>query len=889
MSWWHRLWRRRQLEEDLEKELRFHLEQHMNDMIRQGYDPEAARRQARFALGGTEQVKQECRDAQGTQWLDNLWQDFRYALRALRSSPGFATVAILSLALGIGANTAIFSLVDSVILKYLPVNHPEQLVQVVDGDKDGEYTNPIWEQLRDRQDVFSGAFAYSANRFNLARGGEARYARGNLVSGDYFATLGLGTILGRTLTVSDDKRGCGANAVLSYDFWQKEYGASPEVLRQSIWLDGHPFQILGVIQPGFTGIEVGRGVDVYVPICSDPIMHPEYGRLDGRSWWWLSIIARPKPGLSVEQVHVRLKVLAPQIYAATIPPNFQPADQAGYVKTALLTVPASNGLSQIRTQYQRALWTLMVVAGVVLLIACANVANLLLARAAVRQKEIAIRMAIGAGRSRLVRQLLTESLLLSFAGAGFGILFAQWGARLLVRLLSTTNSAVSLDLTIDLRVLGFAIAAAILTGVLFGMAPAWKGTRVDPQAAMKANARGVVDAQTHFGLGKSLVVVQVALSTVLVAGAGLLLNTFLKLTTLDAGFNPDHILLVNVDLRNANYPKDRRIAVFEEMLQHLRAVPGVRSASASTLTPVSGQGWNTNVEADGFVAKSRRDAISWMNRTSPGYFETTGTPFVAGRDFNSHDTLGSPLVAVVDEAMAQKFLGGVEKAVGRTFQWMAGPTKRTLEVIGVVKNTKYRNLRDDPPPIIYVAQSQDTSPGVTESFELRVAGPPTSVVSAVKDSLAQVNPDIMLDFRTLTTQMEETLTRERLLATLSGFFGGLALLLATIGLYGVMSYNVARRRGEIGIRMALGAGQSRVLRMVLGEVAVLISIGLASGLGASLATTRFVESFLYGIKPNDPWTFSLAAGVLALAATLAGFLPARRASNLDPMTALRDE
>ncbi len=888
MNWWSRLWRRKQMEEELEKELRFHLEQHTTDLIRRGCHPEEARRQARFDLGGPEQVKEECRDARGTQWLDNLVQDLRYAIRALRSGPGFAAVAILSLALGIGANTAIFSLVNSVILKYLPVNHPEQLVQVVDGSKDGEYTNPIWEQLRHHQDVFSGAFAYSADRFNLAKGGEARYARGNLVSGDYFSTLGLHAILGRTLTVFDDKRGCAATAVLSYDFWQRENGASPDVLRQAISLDGHPFQILGVLQPGFSGIEVGRGVDVYIPICADPIIHPDYARLDGRSWWWLSIVARPKPGLSTEQVRARLKVLAPPIYAATVPPNFSASDKAEYVKTTFMTEPASNGLSSIRAQYQRALWTLMVVAGVVLLIACANVANLLLARAAMRQKEVAIRMAVGASRSRLIRQLLTESLLLSFAGAGLGILFAQWGARVLVRLLSTT-SPVSLDLTIDLRVLGFTIAVAILTGILFGMAPAWKGVRVDPQMAMKANARGVVAAQTHFGLGKSLVVVQVALSTVLVGGAGLLLNTFLKLTTIDAGFDADHILLVNVDLRNANYPKERRTAGFDEMLDHLRAVPGVRSVSASNLTPVSCQGWNTLVEADGFVAKSRRDAFSWMNRVSPGYFETLGTPFLSGRDFNNHDTLGSPSVAIVDEAMAQKFLGGSEKAVGRTFVSKAGPNQTTIQVIGVVKNTKYRNLRDDSPPIIYVAQSQDPSPGVTKSFELRVAGPPPSVVSAVKESLAQVNPDIMINFRTLTTQVEETLTRERLLATLSGFFGGLALLLATIGLYGVMSYNVARRRGEIGIRMALGAQQTRVLSMVLKEVAFLIAIGLTVGLGATLATTRFVASFLYGVKPNDPWTLTLAAAVLALAAAMAGFLPARRASNLDPVTALREE
>jgi putative ABC transport system permease protein len=821
--------------------------------------------------------------------LDTFLQDLRYALRALRTSPGFAAVAILSLALGIGANTAIFSLIDSVVLKFLPVNHPEELLQVTMGKGDGNFTNPIWEQVRDRQDVFSGAFAYSPARFNLSQGGEARYARGNWVSGQFFETLGVRAILGRTFTPADDKRGCAATAVLSYDFWQTEYEGSTGVLGRSISLDGHPFQIIGVIQAGFTGVEVGRGVDVYIPICADPILHAG-SILDQRSTWWLSMIARPKPGLDRKQVDARLRTIAPQVYAATVPPMFEARDQAEYVKGTLETEPASNGLSNIRAQYRQALWTLMVVAGTVLLIACANVANLLLARAAMRQKEIAIRMAIGAGRARLIRQLLTESLLLSFAGAGLGILFAQWGERLLVRLLSTTNNTVLLDLTIDGRVLGFTIAIAMLTGVLFGMAPAWKGTRVDPQAAMKANGRGIVDSQTRLGLGKSLVAVQVALSMVLVTGAGLMLNTFSKLASLDAGFEREHVLLVNVDLRNANYPKERRVAGFEDMLEHLRAVPGVRSASTSNIIPVSGQGWNTLVEADGFVAKSRRDAVAWMNRVSPGFFETMNTPFIAGRDFNGHDTLGSPMVAVINEAMAKKFLGSSATAVGKTFRRsLPGGGITAYEVIGVVKDAKYRSLREQNEPIAYVAQLQDDSPNVTKSFELRVAGPAASVISGVKDALAQVNKDIMIDFSSLATQVDESLNRERLLATLSGFFGALALLLATIGLYGVMSYNVARRRNEIGIRMALGAEQSRVLNMVLREVAVLIGAGLIVGLGAAMVTTRFVETFLYGIKPNDPWTLSLAAAALALVGAVAGFLPARKASRLDPMSALREE
>jgi predicted permease len=470
------------------------------------------------------------------------------------------------------------------------------------------------------------------------------------------------------------------------------------------------------------------------------------------------------------------------------------------------------------------------------------------------------------------------------------VLFAQWGAKLLVRLLSTSNNAVVLDLTIDGRVMAFTIAVAVLTGVLFGMAPAWRGTRVDPQAAMKANARGVVHAQSGFGLGKMLVAAQVALSMVLVTGAGLMLNTFSKLSTLDAGFGRDHVLVVNVDLRNANYPKERRAAGYQEMLEHLRAVPGVRNAANSNVVPVSGQSWNDTISADGFVGKSRRDNMVWMNRVSSGYFETMGTPLVGGRDFDIHDTFGSPLVAVVNEAMAQKFLGGPVSAVGRIFlRDDIGGGKTPFQVIGVVKNSKYRSMREQDETIVYLAQSQDPSPGLAKSFVLRIAGPAPTVVPGVKEAVAQVNKDIMLDFRNLATIVDESLTRERLLATLSGFFGGLALLLATIGLYGVMSYNVARRRNEIGIRMALGAEGTRVLRMVLAEVSILIGIGLVVGIGAAMATTRFVESFLYGIKPNDPATLFLAAGVLALVAAAAGYLPARRASRLDPMTALREE
>jgi len=820
--------------------------------------------------------------------LDALLQDLRYAIRALRSSPGFAAVAILSLALGIGANTAIFSLIDSVILKTLPVSHPEQLLQVTMG-KQAYYTNPIWEQIRDRQDVFSGIFAYGGGRFNLAAGGEARYAQGNFVAGQFFETLGLRPLLGRTLTTADDQRGCPGTAVLSNGFWQKEYGGRADVVGKSISLDNHPFEILGVLEPGFTGLDVGSAMDLYVPICTEKIIHGETSMLDHRSAWWIRIIGRPKPGVSASQATARLKTLAPEIFQATLPPNWPADSKAEYLKHTFETQPAASGLSFLRKQYQQALMILMVIVGVVLLIACANVANLLLARSAARQREIAIRMALGSGRGRLIRQLLTESLLLSLTGAALGIVFAQWGTRLLVGFLSDRGGKVFLDLSIDTRVLAFTAGVAILTGLLFGVAPAWRGTRVNPQSAMKANARGVIEG-SKFGLGKALVVVQVALSLLLVVGAGLMLSTFFKLETLDSGFKREQILLVSVDLRNGNYPQERRGAVYREMLERLRALPAVRSASGSDMTPISGSFWNEDLEIEGYTSKSRDDTLVYFNQVSDRYLETLGIALVAGRDFNAHDTLESPKVAIVNQTMVNKFFAG-QNPIGKRYRPEEGDKMGGwVEIVGVMKDAKYGTLREEILPTAFIAGSQAAKPRDSTTFEVRVAaGPPTALISGVKSAIADVNRDVSLQFTTLATQVDESLARERLLATLSGFFGALALALAMIGLYGVMSYNVARRRNEIGIRMALGAEQSRVLRMVLREVAILIVIGLAIGLGAAIGTTRFVESFLYGMKPNDPWTLALSAAVLALVAALAGFLPARRASRLDPMTALRDE
>jgi putative ABC transport system permease protein len=828
---------------------------------------------------------------------DSVFQDLRYALRALRTSPGFAFAAILSLALGIGANTAIFSLIDAVILKSLPVRHPEELVQVMMGAGNyASFTNPTWEHLRDRQDVFSGIFAYGRWGFNLAPGGEAHSERGNYVSGQYFDTLGVHAVLGRTLAPADDTRGCAGSAVLSYGFWQREYGGRADVIGKTISIDRHRIEIVGVTEPGFNGTEVGGSADVMVPLCAVTLIGSGYPHMLDTNYYpvgWLQVMGRLKPRVTASQATARLKTLAPQIYKGAFDERgleredgrqLGPQDRDRYLSRTFDTQPAANGISYLRGQYREALIVLMTIVGMVLLIACANVANLLLARGATRQREIAIRMAVGGSRGRLIRQLLTESLLLSGIGAMLGILFAEWGARLLVRLLDA-----SLDLTLDVRVLAFTAGVAVLTGLLFGIAPAWRGTRVDPQSAMKANARGMIEG-TKLGPGKVLVMAQVALSLLLVVGAGLLLSTFWKLVSQDAGFERDHVLLVTLDLRTGNYPRERWSAVYQEMLDQLRAIPGVRSASLSSITPVCHCRWAGEVLIDGYTPKSHDDALASFNSVSDRYFETLGTSMVAGRDFDLHETSTSLKVAIISKSMAQKYFGAANP-LGQHFRVRDGNlTGDPIQIVGIVKDAKYGSLRDEPSPFVFIPWSQGGPAGPLTSFELRPAGgAPTALIAGVKSAIGGVNRDVSIEFQTLAAKVDNSISREHLLAILSGFFGALALLLATIGLYGVMSYNVARRRNEIGIRMALGAEQSSILRMVLSEVAILISAGLVIGLIAALAATRFVASFLYGIKSNDPWTVALASLVLALVAALAGFLPARRAAHLDPMSALREE
>lgn len=897
MSWPKRLLnmlRRDRVSEEIDREMSFHVRERIDDLIASGLSEQEAISNAKRQFGNYTGQKEKTREIDLLGWLESVGQDVRYALRMMRASPGFTAVAILSLALGIGANTAIFSLIDTVLLRYLPVNHPEQLVQVKIAGFGGTHTNPIWEQLRDRQDVFSGFFAYGTERFNLSPGGEARYAPGDWVSGDYFNALGVRPFIGRTLMPQDDKRGCPAVAVLSYDFWQREYGGSTAVLGKNISLEAHPFEIVGVAQPGFSGVEVGRSTGLFVPICSEAVILGEASNLDHRSTWWLMIIGRPKPGVSPQQARARLNTLAPVVFRATLPPDWRADMQKSYLSAKFDLVPAANGFSGLRFQYRSALIALMVVVGVVLLIACANVANLLLARATVRQREFAVRLALGAGRWRLIRQLLTESLILSVGGAILGALFAQWSSRLLVGMLASRGVPVFLDLTLDGRILAFTMAIAAATALLFGVAPAIRSTRVQPHSAMKTNSRGTVEGRSRFNLGKALVIGQLALSLVLLVAAGLLLGTFLKLANMEPGFHQDHVLLMNVGLRNGHFPPEQRASLYSEILGKIRATPGVESASSSDVTPVSFSQWDQNVVVDGYAAKSLDDTDVFFNRVSDGFFETLGTPLLAGRDFNVHDETDATPVAIVNASMALKFFGK-GSPLGKHFRVQEGnATGPPVEIVGLVGDARYLSLRDDIPPTAYLPFKRNDAKkalerGLSQNFEIRSGSGSDDIIPGLRSAVSQVNRGISVEFTPLSTQVAQSLSRERLLAMLSSFFGALALLLATIGLYGVMSYNVARRRGEIGIRMALGAERSKVVRMVLGETVLMVGIGLALGAAVALAAARLVQSFLFDMKPTDPATLAGALLILALAGAFAGYLPARRAARMDPMAALREE
>jgi len=839
--------------------------------------------------------------------MQTLWQDLRYALRRLAKSPGFAAVAILTLALGIGANAAIFQLIDAVRLRTLPVQDPNTLAIVHlntnhwgSGNFTGsysEFTFPLWQQVRKRQEAFSSIAAWGGTQLNLARGGEVDNAQAIWISGQFFQVLGVQPILGRLISPADDPQdeqaGCSGAVDLSYAFWQRRYGGEASVIGKTLTLEGHPFPIVGVTPPSFFGVSVGDRFDLAVPLCAEPQINAQYSFITGpraRETWWLALLGRLKPGWTLVRAGAQLGSIAAAAMQETVPPQYDAEGVKHYLGYKLEVRPAANGFSNMRRDASDPLYLLLGLSALVLLIACANLANLLLARASAREREVAVRLAMGASRLRLIRQLLSESALLAVAGAVGGGFLAAALSQALIAFVSTPDNPVFLDMPTDWRVLGFAAALALLTTLLFGLAPALRAGNVAPGSVLKTGGRGMTAGRERFRLQRILVASQVALSVVLLAGALLFARSLQNLMTRNPGFQQNGMLIVNMDTSPLNLSLELGPGLEQNLLERIRALPGVAAAAIAERSPVSDSSSNDWVlDAKG----NHPNGASWEDYISPGYFETLEIPVIAGRGFTTSDSATSPKVAIVNQTFVQKFLGSTTYPIGVQIRVWAPPGKpaRYYQVVGLVKDSVYQDMHAPMVPVMYFARAQSDEPLLFTGPHLLVRSRAgfAGLLNSVKDEIGSVNPEINIQFKLLRTQIHDSLLQDEQMATLCGFFGGLALLLAAVGLYGVISYTVAQRTNEIGIRMALGSQRAGVIRLILSEVAILVAIGLAVGVGLTLAGSKFASSMLFGLKPRDPLTLALTVLILAAIGFAASFLPARRASRLDPMTALRYE
>ena len=888
MTWWQRLWRRNELERQLASELQFHLEERIAALRQAGLSPAQAERQARQELGGLDQAKEACRDARGTLWVESTLQDLRYSARGLRKTPAFTVAAIATLALGIGANTAIFQLLDAVRLRTLPVPDPQRLAQIQIGSDHpfgishhpDNLSYPLLQQIRDRQQAFSGIAAWdsASGVERIGRDAEVRRVPVLRVNGEFFAALGVSPAAGRLFRADDDLRGCAAPpVVLGYAFWQSEFGGRLSAIGSRLVVQDHPLEIIGVTPPGFSGPEVGPRFDLALPLCARTLLdHGNTAYFDRRDVFWLDVIGRLNPGWTLARASAHLQAISAGIMQATEPGGYGRASLDRYLRFRLAALPAATGVSRLREEYDRSLWLLLGLTGLVLLIACANLANLMLARSGAREREFALRLALGAGRGCLVRQALTESLLLAAVGAALGLGLAAALSRAIVHALSPAG-ALHLDLALDGRMLLFTAAVASATCILLGIVPALRSARVQPASAIKSGGRGIATGHARLGFQRLLVVVQVAVSLMLVAGAFLFVASFRRLVTMDPGFRAAGVLQATFDL-------PRQMPLFGQLLEEVRATPQVESAAATTNFLIASGSWSLGIRTPGATAESK---FTWV---TPGYFPTIGTPVLAGREFTANDTESSPKVAVVNQLFAARYFPAAD-ALGKTFRTLAEPNYPAAEyqIVGIVRNTRYFSLQDAEPAMAYGPLAQ-YPPGVAgEMIFIRASAPLAGVEAAVRRRISAWRPGTPMQFHVFAQTIADTLTRERLLAALSGFFGALAALLATIGLYGVLAYRAVRRRNEIGIRVALGATRSQIAGLVLREAALLVALGLAIGITGSLAAARVAESLVYGIAPRDPLRLLAAALALGGAAAAGSLLPARRAARLDPMAALRDE
>ncbi|HEX4166599.1 MAG TPA: ABC transporter permease [Bryobacteraceae bacterium] len=832
-------------------------------------------------------------------WLEALGRDLRYALRALRSQPGFTAAAVLSLALGIGANTALFQLVDALVLRALPIPNAQNLARldyVGQASRSGDiwqapndFTNPQWEQIRASHAVFSGVLAWGTSPFNLARRGEVRFASGLFVSGSFFRVLEISPEIGRLFSDRDDVRGCPSTAVISNAFWHSEFGAEPSAVGRKLLLNGQSFQIIGVSASGFEGLDVGKRFDVAVPLCSEPLLARE-NTLDARATWWLSIMGRLRPGVSFQQASAYLGSVWPRIIQSTIDPTWRPDVLKDYLRLQIRAEPGRTGFSTLRKQVEDPLLLLLAIAGLVLLIACTNLANLSLARAAMREGEIGVRLAIGASRGRIVRQLLSESLVLALLGSAAGIILARILSGYLLVSFAASKNPLFLNLNPDWRTFAFVAALVTLGCLLFGLVPAWRATDRDLNTVVKASRRWSAAGRPHFGLQQLFVVSQISLSLILLVGSLLFVRSFYNLMTLDSGFRQRGLVAIWVTLDEETLPKAQYPPLFERMLDRLRSLPGIDEAASVSHPPIGGSYSSDWLTMDGADSKQAANVLCNYNRVGDGYFRTLGTALLAGRDFTPHDNASAAPVAIVDEMFVKQFLGGADP-LGKTFHPEASPGASVphFQIVGVVRNSKYADLQTPLSPTVFLAKNQDPNPGPYTRFVIHSNLPLAATLTAARDALLEVNPHTTIDFHPMPALIDDSVRRERVLARLSGVFALLAIILATVGLYGVISYIVAHRRGEIGIRVAVGATGFQILQLVFRQSIGLLFAGVCIGTVLALAGTRVARSLLFGVSPQDPAIVAGAILALTVVSLIATVVPAWSAVRLDPVTALREE
>jgi macrolide transport system ATP-binding/permease protein len=916
LSW---QFRRRGKEDDLSEEIRFHLEEEAEQLQAGGIESDRAAWAARRDFGNVTLLKEDTRAMWTWTLLEQFMQDVRYGLRAMAGNKLFTSMAVLSLALGIGANTAIYSFMDAIMLRALPVSHPGELVILnwrakadppivqdlwgSDYDEPGggttspNYPYQAFELLRDNNRVLSSLFGHAgAGRLNLVIDGQAELDSGQYVTGNYFSGLGVPPAAGRLIGRDDDRAGAAPIAVITYDYWRARFGANPAIVGKAIQINGAAFTIAGVCAPEFFGVSPGDKPSIFLPIADMGLTDSRFDwpkPLHEGTFYWIEVMGRLKPGVTLQQAQTQLAGMFHGFVESTVT-----KDRERKNLPALWLQEGGSGFDSLRRTYSKTLWVLMAMVALILVIACANIANLLLARAAARRREMAVRLSLGAGRLRLARQLLTESVMLALMGGLCGIGVAALGIRFLALLLTEGDDGVAVAAGIDWRVLLFTLAIALATGLLFGLAPAIQATKTDVTPALKETRSSVVRVRRRrfglrFGLSHILVISQIAISLLLVVGAGLFVRSLAKLHSVSLGFNSENILLFNLDAGKAGYKGPASKNFYADLRQRFLSIPGVRAATLSNLPLVSDWTDSTGVGIPGVPKppEGKRGPATAYAQVGPAFFETMQIPILLGRPINEQDVEGAKSVAVVNEVFAKKYFPTVNP-IGRHFTFGGSKNEVDLEIVGVAKNARYNSLKREIPPVTYTSylQESNTVPTHDMFFELRTAGDPLALSNAARQVVHVAGPQVPVgDITTQARRIEGTIVQERTFASLCTCFGALALIMACVGLYGSMAYAVARRTSEIGIRMALGAVRRRIIWMVLREVLVLAAFGLLIGFAGAWETTAFIKSFLFGLQPNDPLALSFSVAILIACALLAGYAPAWRASRIDPMTALRHE